>query len=168
MKKIFFLLIMLLVLTFLGCTSTGTNKINYETKEKVYSPIKLALIVPNLTIDKKGNVTATSILISNITDKPLNILWEESSINNNVIFKSGMKYIDAGKTPPKTIIFPKGSEYLELYDSSTVYYQSGQYGGWRINKMRTPVKMILTIEQDGNKEQYISELNPQVKENIEN
>ena len=164
MKK---LLLLFLVIIFMitGCSS-AEKKIN-GTLKTYQEPVSLAK-VDIITKDFKYNSWngtyqpgGIELEITNITSKPLNVIWDESSLNNSVIFKNEMKYIDAGKIPPKLVLFPNSKQTLFIYPSNSVEYVSGQYGGWRINgfeEEQFPIKIILTFEQDGIKNSYIGEV----------
>lgn len=161
-KNLFYVLIILLIT---ACTSVEPKEYYKAITKEYQKPVSLVQVsILNTELGKNdyGWYTPKEINVSvkNLTDKTITIKWEESSINGNTIFKSGMKYIDAGKTIPNTIIFPNSFENLELYDSSKVAYNSSM-GYWNIgfwSEKELPIKLIMTFEQDGKKEQYLVEI----------
>lgn len=163
-KLLLFTLLIIGILT--GCSSAEKKVINgtLKTYQEPLSFAKVDILTKDFKYDSwNGEYQPRGIQleITNITSKPLNIIWEESSLNNGVIFKDGMKYIDAGKTPPKLVLFPNSKQTLIIYPSNSVEYVSGQYGGWEIKGFEEnefPIKIILTFEQDGVKDSYIGEV----------
>lgn len=84
------------------------------------------------------------------------INWEKSSMNyyNNSygIFLDGMKYSDAGKAPPITVIPKGGMISRRTYSSSQPRYYGG---GWGIFPMAPNIQLLLCVEIDG-KENYFT------------
>lgn len=164
MKKALQLLLLIFILTLTACTGA---KPTFETVKTVYQkPTSLVEVnVLNNTLVKATSLVyfpkEVVVSVKNLTDKPVSIKWEESSINAGTIFKSGMKFIDAGKTIPNTVIFPKATEQFELYSAEQISYTSGQYGGWGVRgwfEEEVPIKLVITFEQNGVKEQYLVEI----------
>jgi len=85
----------------------------------------------------------------------MQIDWGKSSINyegsSYGIFLEGMKYMDAGKTPPMAII-PKGGNFAKfVYSANQPYYEKN----WYMHGMKMPIQIMLCTQIEG-KEVYFT------------
>lgn len=90
------------------------------------------------------------IEIKNSSPSMARINWGKSSMNYSDssygIFLEGMKYLDAGKNPPMTIIPKGGMISRRVYSSSQPRFYSG---AWGIFPMAPNIQLLLCVELDG-------------------
>ncbi|MFH0990376.1 MAG: hypothetical protein V1799_10225 [bacterium] len=80
--------------------------------------------------DKSVNFT-----IRNKSQDVLKIIWDEATIiregKADKVMHSGVKYIDRNNSQPATTIPPNSAIDDLAMPTESVYYVTGQYGGWR-------------------------------------
>lgn len=81
------------------------------------------------------------------------VVWEKSSVisgsSSNIPFLDGMKYIDAGKPIPATMVPPGATIKRIVYSSSQPSYTSGKYGGWSMKPLPLNVQIVFCIDDGG-------------------
>ena len=104
----------------------------------------------------KGDTFTTgfSIRIENLTDSAVKIIWNNSSITDDVgthrFFMDGMRYIDANKDIPPTVMPPRGSISRAIYSADSVKYGSGLSNIWIIHAMKgTDFTITVCVEIQG-------------------
>ena len=100
-------------------------------------------------------VTSSNIYfdLKNKTNHSIKIIWDEAVFvdqngESHSVMHSGTKYIDRNNPKPPTTIVRNGKISDIVFPSDYVYYQSGQYGGWRELDL---IKDYRTTEPEGAK-----------------
>lgn len=135
-------LFFLLTLTLFGCASTvkynrtyqpvDSSGYSYEDKnvKMTYQPVTIATGVP-LTIENKS-------------DKPIKVVWDESSFlnesgNSERIMHDGVKFNDRNSPMVPTVIPPHGRINDAVTPTSRAHFDSSEYGvpglGWLLNPL---------------------------------
>lgn len=106
--------------------------------------------------------------LTNKTSHTIKINWDDISyvdVSGNVgrVMHSGVKYTDRNNSQPATSI-PKNATISDLLlPTDNVYYQSGQYGGWR------ELPLIPSVYNNGGAEgKTMTILMPIMIENVQN
>lgn len=113
---------------------------HYEYKYEMIAPSQdTALVFTDSAIDIRFSFSDKQIdfVIKNKSNDPLKIIWDEASIvqygkTKNIIHK-GVKYIEAGKSMTPTTLLPGAALDDLIVPAEKVEYESGTYGGWRVN-----------------------------------
>lgn len=105
-----------------------------------------------------GGLGGIEVEVKNTGSEIVRISWGKSSINYGSsaygIFLEGMKYIDAGKAPPDSVIPKNGAVTKVIHSSDQPYYASSKYvNGWFMRPIETPIQVMLCVEIGG-KEKY--------------
>jgi len=100
------------------------------------------------------------VSVSNNTGKMARVNWEKSSVITNGTssppFISGMKYKDAGTTPPPLMVPSGGKISVDVFSASQPYYTGGQYATWIMQNIKTQkAQLIICVESEG-KEIYFT------------
>lgn len=97
-----------------------------------------------------------AFFLTNKSDNSIQIIWDEAAFvdydgSTGRVIHSGVKYIDRNNSQPPTII-PKNAKVDDIVvPTDNIYYQEGQYGGWRINALfPTYAKNAEELGQMGN------------------
>ncbi|MBP7030987.1 MAG: hypothetical protein KBB84_08300 [Spirochaetes bacterium] len=120
---------------FLLTSCVTTNQVEYGKENASHTPIefenedlKATLSFEssqwiNLSIENKKED-----VVQFVTD-----LATFSSVSGNTskLVPDGTKYIDVKNTVPSSAIAPKSNFQKSFFSADSVYYQSGEYGGWR-------------------------------------
>ncbi len=107
--------------------------------------------------------------LTNKTDYTIKINWDDISyidITGNVrrVMHSGVKNIDKSNSQPATSIPRKATITDLLLPADNVYYESGKYGGWRIE----PLIPDTTYSSGGAEGKTMTILMPIMIENVQN
>ena len=160
MKRLF--LIVPIIILVCSCQITPAIKI-YDFSSSIQSEkegngieIKVLDIEWQTPLMEPAGIRDILLEIKNKGNSIARINWEKSSMNyNNTsygIFLEGMKYADAGKAPPTTVIPKDGMISRRVYSSSQPRYYGG---GWGIFPMAPSIQLLLCVEIDG-KENYFT------------
>jgi len=109
------------------------------------------------------NLEGIGISIQNLGIEPIIINWNKTALEYNGIshrvFLSGQKYIDAKKDIPDQVIGGGSRIDTGIYPADSVYYISGQYGGWRMKGFNTSaISCLICIEIDEKEYFYIAKI----------
>lgn len=81
-----------------------------------------------------------NFVLTNKADHTMKLNWDDMAyVNENGttmrVTHSGVKYIDRNSSQPASTL-PKNASLTDvLIPTDNIYYVSGQYGGWRINRL---------------------------------
>lgn len=143
----------------------GKSKYSYEDKmiKVVWLPLS----------------TQFSFTLKNKTDHSIKIIWDEAVYvdpngKSGRVMHSGIKYIDRNNSQSPTVIVKNASIDDIIIPTDNVYFQSGQYGGWRTKAMLPykaqtqeslnaltkkyigkEVKVLLPLEIEGTTNEYL-------------
>lgn len=141
MKKLILLFTFFSIFTFGQFTekTKGTYQINlYSVEEKGIEKILESNIFSNEIFDItwKYNFTDFSFVLINKSNDNLKINWNNISLidqfgENLKIFHSGIKFIDREKEQVETTIYKNSKISDIIAPIKNVYYQTGNYGGWK-------------------------------------
>jgi hypothetical protein len=78
-----------------------------------------------------------SFILTNKTDHSIKIVWDEAAFvdengMSHRVTHSGVKYIDRNNPQPPSVVVRKGTIMDFLIPSDYVYFESGEYGGWKV------------------------------------
>lgn len=149
MKKWILLLLASLSMIFAGCTTLKLDVKSVKTSEAKL--VKIEEVIPT--------INSIIVTISNNSDEVVEVVWDRSKINGASPFLKG-KYIDAGKSQTNDIIAPKDKSTFTIYSSDDVGYA----GGWYIDYLDYPAKLILCIKKGNSEEFIISEIDAKLVE----
>lgn len=120
----------------LGCTPHSLRYAYVFDAQKPQLP-------PGLAIEARAVSDGISLSITNTSSDTARIIWERSALidssgTSQAVMISGQKYIDAGKTPPPTVVASRASASVTVIPASNVSYRApisvGSYhsaGGWQ-------------------------------------
>lgn len=143
-KSIIILMVSILLISLMSCATTGI----YDSAEKTRFNDNNISVKVNGVIEKHTFMIygfslvsnkGVSLTIKNISDSPITINWEKSSItygnNTSSVFIDGQKAITANTSsmPPLTIPSQK-SVSVKIYPSKNVKFNSNKME-WEIEKM---------------------------------
>lgn len=141
-----------------SCASSPQKKINDFNIEITSEVSSFNVSVQVLAVNWKSSlllsegIQSVFLQVKNSSNGVARIIWDKSSINYNgssyAFFLDGMKYIDAGKAPPITVIPKGGSIERLIYSSEQPNYTAGQYGGWSMRPMAASIQLLLCVEAD--------------------
>lgn len=157
MRKQLFLImsILLMAFTITGCVTM--NMPEYGRNYVTHEPIKIEdeNVKAELSFMNDEWVNLTIINKSKDVIQLINDLssYNDDRGNNSKLIPEGTKYIDANNSIPP-IAIPPESMYKKNYISSNhIYYESGQYGGWRtkpwVPNSLKKVSFIFTYKVNG-------------------
>jgi len=160
MKK--FLAIVPFVVLLIACQSNPalktTNFVSSVEAEKEGTGIEIRVLDVEwqTPLFEPAGIRDILIEIKNSGSSIARVNWAKSSLNYNNssygIFLEGMKFMDAGKEPPVTVLPKGGSISRRVYSASRVEF----YGGsWVIYPMAPNIQLLLCVEIDG-KENYFT------------
>lgn len=142
MKKIISLFFMsLLFLT--GCTSVDER---IKPREDVNlascytSGCKFAEVV-----GVTSHMYSVEVKVQNKTDKPVEIVWDRSKINEGPCFVKGY-YTEIGKPQSNSVIPPRGIKTFDIVPADNAFFTEW---GWDYVRMAYPFKLLLCCKQDG-------------------
>jgi hypothetical protein len=164
MKKISFLFGTLISLLFLSCASTPstpppsfTSDIQSE-KNSELATISVTTQWQNAFLFTSAGISGFNVAIKNNTDKIIRVVWEKSSLSyagqSFTPFITGQKYTNASEPMAATVVPSKGALEKDVFSSEQPYYESGQYGGWRMNPIIANSVIIVLCIQSGDIEDY--------------
>ena len=163
--------VFLVLLVFSSCVSTGVYDLQ---KEEIVSDNYLK-VFGNGLIEKHTFMIygfslvsnqGVSITIENLTDSPVVINWDKSSIAYrgmvSNIFISGQKYITAGASIPPLTLSGNGKKSVDIIPANNVSIKDGE---WKIGKMGLGKDEVLslTINYEHNNESKFITLNASPK-----
>jgi hypothetical protein len=142
----------LLILIMVALLIAGCSSINYDIsldKVNLINPEKIDLT--DIVKDDMNKYTFNderikikwgfspsqfSFNLLNQTTDSIEIVWDKSAYididgKNHRLIHSGVKYIERNNSQPNTIIIPNTSIDDIIYPSDYIYYNEGEYGGWR-------------------------------------
>ena len=203
LKKILLLIPMILILNSCGTLYTTTNEVKLKEVEKPQNSKERYGESKIISFEEEGNskysfeddlikiiwlCTSKSFnfKLENKSDSTIKILWDEASYidensSSNKIMHSGIKYIDAGKSQPPTIII-KGANLEDIIiPTNKVYFNNSYWESANLfkkyinedekekfineNKDTKIVKVLLPLEIEGVVNEYIFSFS--VKKSIE-
>jgi hypothetical protein len=163
MKKTLMLLT-LMVMILAGCMSMGQPKETWTFQvEESYNDDLMKIQV--LGLEHGGSlfagfgVVGVDLSIQNASSKPAVIVWKKSALEFNrsshQVFLAGQKYADAGREVPDRVIGAGSKIDIGVFPAEIVYYESGQYGGWRMRAFKTNrLSCLICVQVEGEERFY--------------
>jgi hypothetical protein len=164
MKKGNILIGILISSLFFSCATTPTTPPpSFKSDIQSEKNSELAIISvttqwQNAFLFTSAGISGFSVAIKNNTDKIIRIVWEKSSLSYSgqsfTPFITGQKYTNASEPMAATVIPSKGALEKDVFSSEQPYYESGKYGGWRMNPIIANSVIIVLCVQSGDVEDY--------------
>jgi len=131
MKKLLVIL-GLSVMLLLGCVTM--NQVEYGKQYATHTPIDFANEDVSATL-QFDNQEWVSLTINNSSDTVIQFITDLSSFtsisgDSSKLVPDGTKYIDAKNVQPSVAIPPNSKFAKTFFSANSIYYASGQYGGW--------------------------------------
>lgn len=143
MRKIFYTILVFVLVTFSGCTN---------------APIKTELLTPNdnvkIEVFHEGEDIfrqGIGLIIENLTSEVLEIDWNSSSLDGDSIIISGQLYSQVNTLLPKTVIAPYSKTTKSINKVSNIdnfWIENGE------KKLELPAKLVLHVTVK-NKSEYV-------------
>ncbi len=123
----------------------STDNLNISIS-KHKTPVKISV--------EYGARAGLSIFVENTSDEVVEFVWDKCSINADNCFRVGKKFVDAERSQPNLIIAPHQTARFPITGASNVYYDE-IFQTWTYRPMMYPIKLVLPVKQDNQKEEYI-------------
>lgn len=162
MKKLIPVFLLMVCLLLVSCASTPSSKTNFDIQIEYESdnPAVTIQIVPNWIknlVFKEGAFSDFTCVFTNNTEKTVQVVWAESSVNYNgssyVPLLEGQKYEDAQNPMPPAAI-PKEGTISKKVMSSNQFQTTNT--GWRLSPIESPVVNLLFMIKSDAGEEYIT------------
>jgi len=134
MKK-FTIIFGFIVILFSFSSCVTMNQVEFGKKFASHSPIEFENedVKSTLTFN---NAEWVGLVIESKSESVLQFITDlstftASSGNSSKLVPEGTKYIDAKNSVPPSAIPPRSRFQKSFFSADSIYYSSGQYGGWR-------------------------------------
>jgi len=164
MKKGNILIGILISLLCFSCATTPTTPPpSFKSDIQSEKNSELAIISvttqwQNAFLFTVSGISGFNVAIKNNTDKIIRVVWEKSSLSYSgqsfTPFITGQKYTNASEPMAAIVIPAKGALEKDVFSSEQPYYESGKYGGWRMNPIIANSVIIVLCVQSGDVEDY--------------
>lgn len=162
MKKLIPVFLFMVCLLIVSCTSTPSSKTNFDIQIEYESdnPVVTLQIVPNWIknfIYKDGAFSDFTCFFTNNTEKTVQVVWAESSVNYNgssyVPLLEGQKYEEAQNPMSPAVISKAGTISKKVMSSNQLQTITD---GWILSPIESPVVELLFMIKSDAGEEYIT------------
>ena len=141
MKKIYFLVLGIILMTLCGCSSVPVRTELLSQTDKI---VKIEVMQDFLEC-------GVTLSIENLTDEVLEIDWNSSSLDGDSVIISGQLYNQRNTLLPKTVLAPYSKTLKSINKTSNInnfWVENGE------KDLEFPAKLVLHISVK-NKEGYV-------------
>lgn len=150
MKKIYILVLSIILMILCGCSSTliKTELLSKENK------------IVKIDVQQEYLEKGVTLIIGNLTNEVLEIDWNSSSLDGDSIIISGQLYNQRNTLLPKTVLAPYSQTVKSINKTSNIddfWVENGE------KELKLPAKLVLHVTVKDKKEYVIINLVEKIK-----